>query len=1056
MPAPISSAWSQAPGCVPERLRELRGDLRAPGLGEVDSPLRVVRVGREVVVPGVDVANPLGAGVSSRWHGRGLYRPPPGVLLHARAAKRYLQADQPDGVPPLELTGERTLPDVPEENYWFRRHLAVYEWIAGPGGRACASPISPAVRATAPTSSPGRPPMSSGSTPTPRPTSTPRPATCGRTCASSAISSRTSPGPLDAVVFLQTIEHIEDVPALLGAIASAAPLAFISTPNRLTLAPEGAEKSDNPWHLREYTIGEYRERPRARLRLGRDLRALPRRQARGPRAGDRPRLGPRPLAAADHEAVLRPLHAGDQRLRLRAPQRRARPISTRRWTSWPSAGNDGDADSGRRTAGRGRQRSGRGVGDIAIVLHSHMPYVEGFGTYPFGEEWLFDAFARSHLPVLGGRPRPDDDDHPGARRPARGSGGGGADARVRPRVPGRLGRARRRRRRSGAGARLRGRGRALRARPRRARAARRRPARRLPGGRRVGAGRADDLDRHPRAAAADRDPRGPDAAARDGDPLAPPPLRPGAGHLAAGVRLRARASSTCSPSSGSSTSAPISRRTSPPRPRCARSRPSGHRAPSRSTGRPSSGCGRGEGYPSDPALRRLPRQVAAGLPALGDLRRAPTTRRRRPSAPASRPAASPATSPARLAAHRDASGRRGLLTFAIDTELLGHWWWEGPIWLEAALAELPAAGVRMLTARRCARPRTSRSAGRSPPSTWGEGKDRRTWDSPAGRRPRLGDARAPSCVVLREAVAGRLRGPALERAARELLALQSSDWAFLDYGRKTGDYPFQRALGHSRALFEAIECGASTEPTHAQPRTRPDAGAAARTLSHSHHLHVSRVLVLSWEYPPLIEGGLARHVRKLSEGLVELGVEVHVLTRGGEESPRSEVVGGVNVHRVLEPSRPRDLGEFVTWVERMNADMLAAGVELGDRYDFDLVHGHDWLVAAAVRPPRPPLRGAAGDDDPRDRARAPPGLGRQAPAVLHPRGRALDQQPLRPRHRLLLLHARADRRHLRGARGPDRRDPERDRPRRPAARRGVGARAPALRVRRLRTRSSSC
>jgi glycogen(starch) synthase len=110
---------------------------------------------------------------------------------------------------------------------------------------------------------------------------------------------------------------------------------------------------------------------------------------------------------------------------------------------------------------------------------------------------------------------------------------------------------------------------------------------------------------------------------------------------------------------------------------------------------------------------------------------------------------------------------------------------------------------------------------------------------------------------------------------------------------------------------------------------------------------VSRVLILSWEYPPLIEGGLARHVRKLSEALVGLGVEVHVLTRGGEESPASERVGGVHVHRVREPSRPRDLAEFVTWVERMNADMLAAGVDLGDRFDFDLVHGHDWLVAAA-------------------------------------------------------------------------------------------------------------
>jgi glycogen(starch) synthase len=110
---------------------------------------------------------------------------------------------------------------------------------------------------------------------------------------------------------------------------------------------------------------------------------------------------------------------------------------------------------------------------------------------------------------------------------------------------------------------------------------------------------------------------------------------------------------------------------------------------------------------------------------------------------------------------------------------------------------------------------------------------------------------------------------------------------------------------------------------------------------------MTRVLILSWEYPPLIEGGLARHVRKLSEAMVERDVEVHVLTRGGEESPAQELSNGVLVHRIREPKRPTDLGEFVTWVERMNSDMLAAGVELGDRYEFDLVHGHDWLVANA-------------------------------------------------------------------------------------------------------------
>jgi glycogen(starch) synthase len=108
-----------------------------------------------------------------------------------------------------------------------------------------------------------------------------------------------------------------------------------------------------------------------------------------------------------------------------------------------------------------------------------------------------------------------------------------------------------------------------------------------------------------------------------------------------------------------------------------------------------------------------------------------------------------------------------------------------------------------------------------------------------------------------------------------------------------------------------------------------------------------RVLILSWEYPPLIEGGLARHVRKLAVNLVRQGVDVHVLTRGGEESPAEAEVEGVQVHRVREPRRPRDLSEFVAWIEHMNADMLAAGVELGDRWDFDVVHGHDWLVAVA-------------------------------------------------------------------------------------------------------------
>jgi Glycosyltransferase len=106
------------------------------------------------------------------------------------------------------------------------------------------------------------------------------------------------------------------------------------------------------------------------------------------------------------------------------------------------------------------------------------------------------------------------------------------------------------------------------------------------------------------------------------------------------------------------------------------------------------------------------------------------------------------------------------------------------------------------------------------------------------------------------------------------------------------------------------------------------------------------VLILSWEYPPIVAGGLARHVRKLSENLVAEGIEVHVLTRGARETPRHEISNGVHVHRVPETTTPRDLDAFLAWVDRMNSDMVAAGSELAE--SADLVHGHDWLVADAA------------------------------------------------------------------------------------------------------------
>jgi 2-polyprenyl-3-methyl-5-hydroxy-6-metoxy-1,4-benzoquinol methylase len=177
------------------------------------------------------------------------------------AVTKYFQENQPEGVPPLELTGERTLPDVPEENYWYRRHLAVYEWITArvTGKRvvdlACGEGYGTGLLATAAKTVVGV---------------EANPETFEharlRYVADNIRFERTLvemfDEEVDASVFLQTIEHVEDPKGILEQIkGTLAPggIAYVSTPNLLTLAPPGAEKSNNPFHLREWRPDEYLE-----------------------------------------------------------------------------------------------------------------------------------------------------------------------------------------------------------------------------------------------------------------------------------------------------------------------------------------------------------------------------------------------------------------------------------------------------------------------------------------------------------------------------------------------------------------------------------------------------------------------------------------------------------------------------------------------------------------------------------------------------------------------------------------------------------------------------
>jgi 1,4-alpha-glucan branching enzyme len=162
----------------------------------------------------------------------------------------------------------------------------------------------------------------------------------------------------------------------------------------------------------------------------------------------------------------------------------------------------------------------------------------------------------------------------------------------------------------------------------------------------------------------------------------------------------------------------------------------------------------------------------------------------------------------RLRAYAAERGRRGLIVFAIDTELIGHWWSEGPIWLRAVLEGAAAAGVRLLDVPTAL---AEHEPVRRPlhASSWGEEKDFRTWDSPPVADLTWG-ARRLELRLLR-ALSGGLRGGDAERAARELLAAQASDWAFLDGRGQAGDYAYQRATDHAGAMLEAIDSEYDTD-----------------------------------------------------------------------------------------------------------------------------------------------------------------------------------------------------------------------------------------------------
>lgn len=108
-----------------------------------------------------------------------------------------------------------------------------------------------------------------------------------------------------------------------------------------------------------------------------------------------------------------------------------------------------------------------------------------------------------------------------------------------------------------------------------------------------------------------------------------------------------------------------------------------------------------------------------------------------------------------------------------------------------------------------------------------------------------------------------------------------------------------------------------------------------------------RILMLSWEYPPLVVGGLGRHVHALATSLAAIGHDVTVVTRHAPGAPLDEVAEGVRIVRAPEdpPVFPLATPSLLAWTMAFNHTLTRAAlraVDGGDRYD--VIHAHDWLV----------------------------------------------------------------------------------------------------------------
>ncbi|MEW9667539.1 1,4-alpha-glucan branching protein domain-containing protein [Ammoniphilus sp. 3BR4] len=317
--------------------------------------------------------------------------------------------------------------------------------------------------------------------------------------------------------------------------------------------------------------------------------------------------------------------------------------------------------------------------------------------------------------------------------------------------------------------------------------------------------------------------------------------------------------------------------------------------------------------------------------------------------------------------------RKPIIVAPYDAELFGHWWYEGPQFIKHLCRKLyyDQNHVRMITPSEYLESHPYSDSAHLPESSWGRNGYGEVWINPknawiyrhlhkAEKRMIELAERFPSPSDLEER--------ALNQAARQLLLAQSSDWPFIIDNQSMVEYAKQRLQDHLAAfhlLYEELQGQRVDEewleeleaewPIFEQINYRVYLPAQEHMLAIASGLETGvtssgrRILMLSWEYPPKIVGGLSRAVYDLSRSLAQQGEEIHVLTSHVDGYPNFEYAEGVYVHR-LSCLKESDRVDFIDWVLQFNVEMVRYVEKcLGIGVRFDCIHAHDWLVSPAAR-----------------------------------------------------------------------------------------------------------